>query len=74
MRLWGFGCGFYELQLGENHVLQREWHQMKIKDYHFPEPGSAKGQEQVLGFSGSHVHLSKARKQRACTMLPKWLE
>lgn len=43
---------------------------MKRKDNHFPDPGSWKGQDQVPGFSGSHVHLSKARKQRACTMLP----
>lgn len=51
-------------------MFQREWCQMKIRDNHFPDAGSGKGQDQVPGFSGSLVHLSKARKQSTCTVLP----
>lgn len=67
------GCevGFIlNFSLVKNNVFQREWHQIKIKDNNIPDSGCRKGQEQVLGFSGSHVYLSKVRKQKACTVPP----
>lgn len=64
----GFEVGFI-LNFVKNNVFWREWDQMKIKDNNIPDPGFRKGQEQIPDFSGSHIYLSKVRKQRACAVL-----